>query len=181
MEPVSSSVRTPVYEGKKMETRDVLHARMRLADGSEVDFIVNHHPSKFGGEEESRGRREAAMETLKVMCDSLGKGNIVVMGDFNDTPDAETFSVMDGILVNKGMVLHENGEGTIRYEGKWDLIDMFMIGEPLAGRTEMDICRIPFLMTWEKKHPGEKPLRTYSGPRYIGGVSDHCPIVLKLD
>ncbi len=181
VEPVSSSVRTPVYEGKKMETRDILHARMRLADGSEVDFIVNHHPSKFGGEEESRGRREAAMETLKEMCDSLGKGNIVVMGDFNDTPDAETFSVMDGILVNKGMVLHENGEGTIRYEGKWDLIDMFMIGEPLAGRTEMDICRIPFLMTWEKKHPGEKPLRTYSGPRYIGGVSDHCPIVLKLD
>ncbi len=180
-ELLSSSIRTPSYDGKKMETRDILHAHMRLAGGQEVDFIVNHHPSKFGGEAESQGRREAAMRVLKEMCDSLGNGNIIAMGDFNDMPDAETFSVMDGTLVNKGMTLHEKGEGTIRYEGKWELIDMFMVGEMLGGRTEMDICRVPFLMTWENKHPGEKPLRTYSGPIYIGGVSDHCPIVLKLN
>ncbi len=181
LELVSSSVRTPVYEGEKMATRDILHARMRLADGSEVDFIVNHHPSKFGGEEESRGRRAAAMTALKEMCDSLGNGRIVAMGDFNDVPSAASFSVIEGTLVNKGMELHERGEGTIRYEGEWDLIDMFMVSGALEGRTAMEVCRVPFLMTWEKKHPGEKPLRTYSGPRYIGGVSDHCPIVLLLD
>ncbi len=181
MELLSSSVKTPSYQGEKMNTRDILHVRMRLADGQEVDFVVNHHPSKFGGEEESRGRREAAMTALKDMCDSLGNGNIIAMGDFNDTPDAEAFSVIEGTLANKGMELHERGEGTIRYEGKSGLIDMFMVGDAIAGRTEMEVCKVPFLMTWEKKHEGEKPLRTYSGPRYVGGVSDHCPIVLKLN
>ncbi len=180
MELLSTSRKIPVLDGEEMFTRDILHAQMRLTDGREVDFIVNHHPSKFGGEEESRGRREAAMTALKQMCDSLGNGNIIAMGDFNDTPDAETFSVIESTLVNKGMELHRKGMGTIRYEGKWDLIDMFLVGEALDSGTEMEICRIPFLMTWERNHPGEKPLRTYSGPRYIGGVSDHCPIILRI-
>ncbi len=181
VELISSSVRTPVYEGTKMETRDILCARMRLGDGYEIEFIVNHHPSKFGGEAESEGRRAAAMRTLKDVCDSLGKGNVVAMGDFNDTPDGKAFEIMNNTLINKGMELHRRGEGTIRYEGEWELIDMFMVSGSLAGRSEMEVCRIPFLMTWERKHPGEKPFRTYSGPRYIGGVSDHCPIVLKLN
>ncbi len=181
MELLSSSVMTPSYGGKKLATRDILHAQMRLSDGREVDFIVNHHPSKFGGEEESRGRREAAMTALKLMCDSLGKGNIIAMGDFNDTPDADSFSIIEGTMVNKGDELHERGEGTIRYEGKWELIDMFLVGGQLEDCTEMEVCRLPFLMMRDKKHPGEKPFRTYSGPRYIGGVSDHCPIVLKIN
>ena len=76
--------------------------------------------------------------------------------------------------------LHAQGLGTIRYEGKWDLIDMFLVSPNLAEYSRMDILQIPFLMTYEKKYPGFKPLRTYSGPRYIGGVSDHCPIILKI-
>ncbi len=181
MSLLSSSVVVPSYEGKMLATRDILHAQMRLSNGSDLDFIVNHHPSKFGGEEESRGRREAAMMTLKHMCDSLAGANIIAMGDFNDTPDADSFSIIEGTLVNMGTELHERGEGTIRYEGKWDLIDMFLVSRDMVNFVDMEVCRVPFLMTWEKKHPGEKPLRTYSGPRYIGGVSDHCPIILKID
>lgn len=180
MDTLSTSFVTPVYEGKSMQTRDILHAKMSLADGSVADFIVNHHPSKFGGEEESRGRRNAAMETLKHLCDSLKGDQMIVMGDFNDTPVAEQFRMLDGLLVNKAEGLHQRREGTIRYEGKWELIDMFMTSPSLAAESRMEIVRVPFLMTYEKKHPGEKPLRTYVGPRYAGGVSDHCPIVLRV-
>ncbi len=188
MELVSSFVKVPEYGGEKLKTRDILCVRMRLSDGREMDFIVNHHPSKFGGDRESEGRRTAAMRALKEVCDSLMcpdtggavSRDIIAMGDFNDIPDSESFSIIEGILVNKGLELHQRGEGTIRYEGKWDLIDMFMVSGALDDRVDMDICRIPFLMTREKKHPGEKPLRTYSGPQYIGGVSDHLPIVLKV-
>lgn len=177
----SVSVKTPVYEGQKLATRDILHAGMCLPDSCRLDFIVNHHPSKYGGEKQSRGRREAALHALKELADSLGNDKVVAMGDFNDTPDAVSSGVIEGTLVNLGKDLHERGEGTIRYEGKWDLIDMFMVSPDLADCVQMHVCRIPFLMTMERKHPGEKPFRTYSGPRYIGGVSDHCPIILKID
>ena len=171
----------PEYKGETLATRDMLHVKMCLPDSSEVDFIVNHHPSKYGGSKESEGRRTAAMKALKNICDSLGNRSIIAMGDFNDTPDSEPFKVIDDLLVNKASPLHEKGEGTIRYEGKWQLIDMFLVSPYLSGCTEMEICRIPFLMVWEKKHPGMKPFRTYTGPRYSGGVSDHCPIVLKVN
>ena len=180
MDTLFTSYIIPSYEGKPVQTRDILSARMQLADGSVADFIVNHHPSKFGGEEESRGRRKAAMEALKHLCDSLNCVHTIVMGDFNDTPDAEQFRMLDGILVNKSQGLHQRREGTIRYEGKWELIDMFMTSPSLAAKSEMEIVRVPFLMTYERKHPGEKPLRTYVGPIYMGGVSDHCPIVLHV-
>lgn len=165
-----------------ISTRDILHARMILQDGREVDFIVNHHPSKYGGAEESAERRLEVMGTLKSLCDSLvwaGSKDIVAMGDFNDVPTAPQFRIMDSLFVNKGLPLHEKGKGTIRYEGKWDLIDNFLVS-PFLQTSEMEILKIPFLMTYEKKYPGEKPFRTYSGPRYIGGVSDHCPIVLRI-
>lgn len=180
MNPESISLVTPGIDGARFSTRDILHAKMYISDGYSIDFIVNHHPSKFGGEKVSAERRNAAMRTLKMLCDSLGNENIVAMGDFNDNPEGPAFDIIDGQLINLGAELYSRGEGTIRYEGKWDLIDMFLIGSGLSERAQMEVCRIPFLMVRENKHPGEKPFRTYSGPRYIGGVSDHCPIVLKL-
>ena len=183
MSLVSKSFRTPVYQGEKLSTRDILHAGMRLNDGRNMEFIVNHHPSKYGGEKESEGRRTAAVTTLKELCDSLyacDHGNIVAMGDFNDTPDGEQFETINDILDNKGAPLHERHQGTIRYKGKWELIDFFLSSPGLVAE-EMEIVRIPFLMTYDRRYPGEKPLRTYSGPRYIGGVSDHCPILLWIN
>lgn len=178
MTPVSVSLKTPRYDGQMLSTRDILHSRMLLRDGSMIDFIVNHHPSKFGGEGASEGRRNAAMSALKELCDSIGTADVVAMGDFNDTPDGDAFRLIEGYLNNKGVELHRNGEGTIRYEGRWELIDMFLTGSEINA--EMEICRMPFHIVREKKHPGEKPFRTYSGPRYIGGISDHFPIVLKI-
>ena len=188
-ELVDKSFCTPSHAGSAVSTRDILHVKLRcLFSGDVYDFIVNHHPSKFGGAAESEGRRASAMESLVSVCDSLSavsagmesyKG-IVAMGDFNDTPDAPQFSLLDGRLENACLELFEMGEGTIRYEGRWDLIDMFWVSPLLFDRSRCEIPRIPFLMTRDRKHPGEKPLRTYSGPRYLGGVSDHCPIVLNI-
>lgn len=176
--PVNITLKTPQYDGCKLATRDILHSRMQLTDGSNIDFIVNHHPSKFGGDGASQGRRNAAMTALRELCDSIGNVNVVAMGDFNDSPQGAAFQLIDDCLVNKGRELHCKGEGTIRYEGKWELIDMFLTGSGVEA--EMEICRMPFHIVRERKHPGEKPFRTYSGPRYIGGISDHFPIVLKI-
>lgn len=181
-----SFITTPEHEGEKLATRDILTVRMRRkTDGEQITFIVNHHPSKYGGSKASESRRNSVMISLSELCDSLLKtpenSRIVAMGDFNDNLEGPQFSVMDRLMVNKALELHQKGEGTIRYEGRWDLIDMFMVSPALDRSSVMEIVRVPFLMTREKKHPGEKPFRTYSGPRYIGGVSDHCPVVLLID
>ena len=181
-ELLSTSLKTPEYQGKKLSTRDMLHARMRWCGKGvdTLDFIVCHHPSKYGGSEDSQQRRRAAMSALADLCDSLGGGHKVVMGDFNDIPSADQFETVSQMLVNKAEDLYAEGKGTIRYKGRWELIDMFLVDSSLAQVTYMDIVQIPFLMTYDRSYPGYKPLRTYSGPKYLGGVSDHCPIILKI-
>ena len=78
------------------------------------------------------------------------------------------------------MDLYRQGQGTIKYDGKWDLIDHFYVSPVLSARARMRILRIPFLLTRDTAHSGEKPLRTFQGPRVLGGVSDHLPIFLEI-
>ena len=127
------------------------------------------------------------MQLLADICDSLKRSapetyykGIIAMGDFNDNPSGPQFVLLDRHLENACSKIYERGEGSIRFEGKWDLIDMFWVSPSIASEARPEVLYIPFLMTRDRKHPGEKPLRTYSGPRYIGGVSDHCPVVLLI-
>lgn len=169
-------------DGSAIHTRDILYVCLKEREnGRKWHYIVNHHPSKFSGSKASAYSRECAMKTLKSICDSLhalGETHIVAMGDFNDTPDNEAFRILDSTMVNLAVPLAKKGYGTIRYQGRWDLIDMFIVSGQVAESSRMEIVRIPFLMQNDRAHPGEKPFRTYSGPRYIGGASDHCPIIL---
>ena len=165
-----------------LATRDILLAQLRTSAGSEIAFLVNHHPSKFGGAAASAGRRRLALMRLKQLADSLqadGTTRILVMGDMNDTPENPAFQLLAPSLENRAENLHRQGKGTIKYEGQWELIDMFF-ASPSARTGPMRILQIPFLMTRDGAHTGTKPLRTYSGPRYVGGVSDHCPIQISI-
>ena len=186
---VFSLERTAAIRIPGFPTRDILLVDLRRRDQC-VHFLVCHLPSKYGGEKESFPKRQAAVARLCEVVDSLSVASsapIVVMGDFNDTPSSAALSPLTESpgkadnpprLVN--MASDIRGEGTIRYEGKWELIDMFFVSPSLAPRAEMKIRRLPFLMTRDRSHGGEKPLRTYVGPRYTGGVSDHCPITIWI-
>ncbi len=178
----ASPVRIENGTGPPIRTRDILLAEFLLSDGDSLAFLVNHHPSKYGGG--SSSRRKVAMERLRKITDSLfseGWRNIVSMGDFNDTPEStEEYS---RIMLNLAGPLASKGMGTIKYSGKWEMIDMFFISPSLVKRNpgvRMKIEKIPFLMLRDNAHSGEKPFRTFSGPRYSGGVSDHCPIALMI-
>ena len=165
-----------------LATRDILLARFIGPDGGDIAFLVNHHPSKYGGVAVSEPRRHIAVRRLKELADSLhriGATRILAMGDMNDTPANPVYRQLEPTLVNLAEPLHRQGEGTIKYDGAWELIDMFF-ASPEAGAGPMKILRIPFLTTEDTTHAGTKPLRTYSGPRYLGGVSDHCPISIAL-
>ena len=182
-----------------MHTRDILLAQFVGPDGAPIAFLVNHHPSKYGGAAVSGARRKVAVERLRYLADSLqraGVERIVAMGDFNDTPANPIYGSLEPVLHNLGTPLHQAGRGSIKYQGKWELIDLFFVSRALlvpdnisnpqnmplrdAKGLVMEVLYIPFLQVRDKGFAGTKPLRTYSGPRYLGGVSDHCPIWLTL-
>ena len=153
--------------------------------------LVNHHPSKYGGASESEPRRRIAVDRLRFLADSLaaeGIDRIIAGGDFNDTPDNPVFLRLEPALKPLHTALSRRGEGTIKYDGKWGLIDHFYVSpgllDPPTGResasARMRILRIPFLLARDNAHSGDKPLRTYTGPRPTGGVSDHLPILLEF-
>ena len=168
-----------LYEGAvPLSTRGILCVTLGdRQDGFRRHYLVNHHPSKYGGAEASERRRSLAVGTLRHLTDSLG-GEIIAMGDFNDTPTGPAYDTLCGPLVCKADSLIRAGRGTIRFAGRWELIDAFFTSPSISA--EMDIVEIPFLMTRDNTHAGWKPLRTYSGPRYTGGVSDHLPVVLRI-
>ena len=169
-------------DGLTLSTRDILLTCFEKTSGDSIAFLVNHHPSKYGAN--SSWRREEALKRLEEATDSListGINSIVATGDFNDIP--ESTKDYSQKMVNLALPLSRKGEGTIKYDGKWELIDMFFISPWLTARNpeaRMWIEKPPFLMTRDNTHSGERPIRTYTGPRYTAGVSDHCPITLII-
>ena len=134
-----------------------------------IAVLINHHPSKVGkGSEE---RRRVAMERLLFLRDSLlaeGISRIVAVGDFNEE-----------VVPAPGVeAAYPKGAGTIKFQGKWEKIDGCPVLEGLTAREH--IFAPPHLSTRDTRYSGLKPLRTFSGPRYLGGLSDHYPIVLEL-
>ena len=192
-----------------MATRDILLCVFQK-DSAKVAVMVNHHPSKYGGAAESEPRRRIAVERLRFLADSLesiGIDRIIAGGDFNDTPENSVFQLLEPALLPMHMDLFRRGLGTIKYDGIWDLIDHIYVSpafleapvstppsdsssgnvdrqtdqaENPSTRVRMQILRIPFLLTRDTVHSGEKPLRTYTGPRHTGGVSDHLPVLLEV-
>lgn len=183
-------------DGERLLTRDILLAAFTLREGGDsIAITVNHHPSKYGGEA-SGPRRAAAVERLSFISDSLSAAGWHLqlhIGDFNDVPSAPVYRRLKDRMDNLAAPLAARGEGSIRFDGRWELIDQALFrslysGEE-AGRTGpggcpsawMKVVPIPFLTVKDSAHSGTKPLRTYSGPRYIGGVSDHYPIIVWIE
>lgn len=162
-----------------LTTRDILLAQFRCRDGDSLAVMVNHHPSKYGGGED--WRRMAAIGRLREISDSLaskGWSHQVAVGDFNDVPSNPLFRDLEPALVLCRM--DDPKAGSIRFNGLWELIDLCFVSEALKGRSQFGVLSVPFLTERDAAHSGDRPLRTYSGPRYLGGVSDHCPIWVSV-
>ena len=164
----------------ELRTRDILLAQFRTPGGDSLAVLVNHHPSKYGGGE-TDWRREVAVARLRALGDSLaaaGWTRAVAVGDFNDVPEDPVFN---GLGPAFSLCRLEGGRrGSIRFNGEWQLIDLCFVSPALAGAASFSVLEPPFLTERDAAHSGDKPLRTYSGPRYLGGVSDHRPILVRI-
>ena len=161
-----------------LATRDILMCQFVTAGGDSIAVTVNHHPSKYGGGE-TQARRDAALECLKSLSDSLraaGWERLLAVGDFNEDARSPSFDILEEYYVNLGESCRD---GSIRFDGQWQLIDNAFVAGSFA-RAEFKVLQAPFLLVKDRAHSGLKPFRTYSGPRYAGGVSDHLPVAVSL-
>lgn len=164
-------------------TRDVLYAQfLRLKSNDTLHLFFNHWPSRYGGEEVSAHKRVFVAELLKHQVDSIvalsPQANIIVAGDFNDTPSNESIQLLlaDSTL---NFAQTENAlPGTHKFQAEWNTFDQFFISKSITNYTSF-VFTPQWLLLNDEKYTGSKPFRTFNGPNYLGGYSDHFGIVLK--
>lgn len=182
-------------------TRDILHVVGELPNKDTLHYFVNHWPSKYGGAFETEPKRMFVAEFLRQKVDSLlainENARIVLTGDFNDEPEEESMTESLGTteaiedlkktdLFNLMFDLRYV-TGTHSFQNKWSVIDQFivtgnMFSQDATTRVNIGSAQI-FDMSWlimEGATGAKRPFRTYQGPKYVGGYSDHLPILLDL-
>jgi len=177
-------------------SRDILHAKGILRSGDTLHVFVNHWPSRYGGKEQSAYKRQAASQLLKSLVDSISSVTpgalIVAMGDFNDHPSDESLLNLTGDDTNNLVNLMQgelNYEGSHRYRGEWAYLDQILISKSLRNpakkkAVQAGVAKVynhELLLEKDDRYPGEMPFRTYFGPTYHNGYSDHLPVYLELN
>lgn len=161
-------------------------------------FIVCHWPSRFAGSPV----RERAGEQVCALKDALLEqdpgAHVVIMGDMNDDPRNKSMRVALGAKLRAedvgmnelynpwGKILYKDGQGTLLYDGKWNLFDQIVFTGNLLGEDYRTLkyqrCEIflrDYLIQQEGRYKGS-PLRTHGGGTWLNGYSDHFPTCIYL-
>jgi len=187
----------------RVYTRDQLLVSGYL-DDEMIHVIVNHWPSRSGGEAKSRPLREKAAYLNTQIIAKVRKNDpeakIITMGDFNDDPTNTSFKK---VLQTKGEKsdigpldlynpfedMHKRGLNTLGYRDNINLFDQMVLTAPLLDQGDKDFSSYKFFkaMIFNKRFLINKkgrykgyPYRSFSNGQYTGGYSDHYPVYLYL-
>ncbi len=186
--------------GKRVYTRDQLVVS-GLLDGEKIHVIVNHWPSRFGGEARSRPKRVAAAKLNVRIIDSLQnldeKAKIFTVGDFNDDPTNASFKkvlktkskkerVKGKDLYNPMEEMARKGVGSLAYRDSWNLFDQIAFTAPLLDKDysgwqyyKAGVYGPRYLRNPRGRYKGY-PFRSFAEGHYTGGYSDHFPVYVYL-
>ena len=177
-----------------LQSRDTLHV------------FVNHWPSRYSGELETVGSRSCSASILRSKVDSICasmpvgyQAKIIMMGDLNDCPtDPSVYDVLrarhpsemeEGCFFNLfGKNDELSFEGTLKHQADWQIFDQIIVTEGVMNDREglhyqegsARIFYADFMLEDDETYHGKKLFRTYIGPRYFGGFSDHLPVYIDL-
>ena len=173
-------------------TRDILFCKLKYLDVI-MNVFVLHLPSKRE-KDINKPKREYILKDLHQKISNLIAATdeaVVVCGDFNENPDEEMISNFiyaddfNKILTNPYTDLFRNEKfSTFHYKNGLLFDQMFLSNiffnsnYPLLFKNAK-VFNHEKLSNWDKKFEGQ-PFRTYAGTRYLGGYSDHFPILTTL-
>ncbi|MCA1756008.1 MAG: endonuclease/exonuclease/phosphatase family protein [Bacteroidales bacterium] len=201
---LDKTVVVPVDDkGEAMDTRSVLFAR--LADNIDtITVVVTHWPSRWGGvaaTDPLRARVASLIsDELELTREKHGRDEkIIVMGDLNSDPDDPVVTDVLGTessdrnstgneLVNLSRYEEETYYGTYKYRGTWSLFDQIIVSGSLVNSSAgysisgegYRIFSDSYLLVPDETYNGFKPFRTWRGPVWEGGYSDHLPVLVTV-
>ena len=202
--PISSSAQElKIYDTqtqKQITTRDQLLVSGKL-EGDLIHMIVNHWPSRRGGEARSRPKRVAAAKLNKRILDSLQAhdpyAKLIIMGDLNDDPTNPSIkNVLKAKrkrkkvdfkgLYNPFEKFYRDGLGTTAYRDNWSLFDQIIVSKTLLEKDytsfryyQAGIFNKNYLITPKGKYKGY-PFRSWNDSGFSNGFSDHFPVYIYL-
>lgn len=202
--PISSkSLELKIYDnttGKREYTRDQLVVSGQL-EGETVHFIVDHWPSRRGGQRQSRYKRMAAAKLTKRITDSLltldPYSKVIIMGDLNDDPTS--YSLKKGLkttrkrtqmgmgsIYNPFENFYRSGLGTTAFRDSWSLFDQILLSTSLRDGNyngfqfyKAGIFNKNYIVTQTGRYKGY-PFRSWGNGGFTGGFSDHFPVYIYL-
>ncbi len=190
-------------------TRLIFGVNLLTSENKKITVFVNHWPSRSGGQLESEPNRIAAAQTLRDAVDRIiqsdSSSNIFIIGDFNDDPVnvsvLETLSAhpikcdslnidyefkSEGELFNLSYQAYEKGEGSFKYKDTWNMLDQIIVtGSTIVGNNfnyscnSFEVFKPEIIVTRSGQYEGT-PFPTFGGRRYLGGYSDHFPVLAKF-
>lgn len=186
-------------------TRDLLLVDGYLHD-KPLSIIVVHLPSRIGGERFTEPSRIDGAKQIRALADSLigqeADRGVIIMGDMNDNPKDRSLRLILRAqnrirpktelsdkalyLYNPFARLHRRGEGTTFYNGRWNMYDNIIVSGNLLncdlGQRAIKHYNIRPYIFRNAALLGQngKPLPTYKGSVYMGGISDHLPIYIEI-
>lgn len=203
----TNSLRIFPPKKKMRQTRDVLHVAGQLPNGDTLDVIIAHLPSRRGAQEAALYRLMVNRQIRQYIGQLLTRRQhpaIVLTGDFNAFyPEPSITQGLEAKLPASPfdhnalyILTHEKQaqqgiKGTYHYQGYWNQLDQFFVnggllhpgeatGKLYTSPSSCKIVDLPFLLEPIKNAGGFKPFRSYLGPYYHGGYSDHLPVILEL-
>jgi len=172
-------------------TRDILLVE-GVFNNEPVKIIVTHWSSRREGEKETEYKRLIASDKVIEIITNLRvnepHAKIMVLGDFNDDPSSKSIQqlVHKLELFNPMETLLSYTRGSLNHNFQWNIFDQILIStnffetkKGVHSFSKADIFDKEFLTQYEGKYKGQ-PFRTYVGPRYKGGYSDHFPVFIQL-
>ena len=185
---------------KRVYTRDQLLVSGEL-EGELIHIIVNHWPSRSGGEARSRSKRGGAAKLNKRIIDSLQSkdpyAKIITMGDLNDNPtNASVKEVLkaerkENKVGFKGIYnpmegFFKQGLGSNAYRDAWSLFDQILISQPFLEKDyssfrfyKAGIFNKYYLTNKHGRYKGY-PFRSFADGGFTDGFSDHFPVYIYL-
>ena len=113
---------------------------------------------------------------------------IIIMGDFNDEPSNKSVSnyLMKDDFYNLHASFEDSKNGTVNHQGDWMVFDQIIVSNSFFNDDSYKLSENSGKVynhndiTFTHRDGNKVPSRTYGGPKYYGGTSDHYPVYMTL-